>query len=117
MDAIKESVVLWWKSNGQAHRVVLWGGTAFNFGKDLPRLDGYIASTERMRSVAQRDHVDVLISNHASFDNSFAKFAALQSQGGAGANPFVMGTPMVSRALTVMGECAQAAHDRFAIQP
>ena len=29
-----------------------WGGTGFNFGADLPRLDSYITSTERMRKLA-----------------------------------------------------------------
>ena len=27
------------KWRGETHRVVEWGGTGFNFGADLPRLD------------------------------------------------------------------------------
>jgi metallo-beta-lactamase class B len=104
------------KSNGQAHRVVLWGGTAFNFGKDLPRLDNYVASTQRIAGVVKQQGIDVLISNHAGFDGSLRKLDQLRAAPGA-ANPFVMGTPDVLRALTVMGECAAATHDRFALQP
>jgi metallo-beta-lactamase class B len=32
---------------------------------------------------------------------------------GASGNPFVLGTPTVKRALTVMNECAQATRMRF----
>jgi metallo-beta-lactamase class B len=42
--------------------------------------------------------------------------AALRQQPAGAANPFVMGTPTVERALNVMGECAQAQRDRFAMQ-
>jgi metallo-beta-lactamase class B len=42
--------------------------------------------------------------------------AALRQQPAGAANPFVIGTPAVSRALNVMGECAQAQRDRFAMQ-
>jgi metallo-beta-lactamase class B len=105
------------KANGQTHRVLLWGGTAFNFGKDLPRLDSYVASTQRMRTIVQQQNIDVLISNHAGFDGSLKKLDQLRAAPGAAANPFVMGTPNVTRALTVMGECAAATHDRFALQP
>ena len=60
-----------------------------NFGAELPRLDTYIASTERMR-----------------------RLAALRSAP-RGPNPFVLGEPAVERALTVMDECTQAQRDRF----
>src|SRR6185312_12451769 len=52
--------------HGETHR----GGTGFNFGADLPRLDTYIASTERMRKLAAEQHIDVLISNHSGFDQA-----------------------------------------------
>jgi metallo-beta-lactamase class B len=42
--------------------------------------------------------------------------AAMRQQSAGAANPFVMGTPTVERALNVMGECAQAQRDRFAMQ-
>jgi metallo-beta-lactamase class B len=103
--------------NGQRHRVLLWGGTAFNFGKDLPRLDSYVASTERMRTLVRDQGIDVLISNHAGYDNALVKLEKLRAQPDVQPNPFVLGTPTVLRALGVMGECAEAARDRFALQP
>ena len=46
-----------------------------------------------------------------------AKLAALRGNPGGADNPFVMGTPNVVRALQVMGACARAQRDRFAIEP
>jgi metallo-beta-lactamase class B len=97
---------------GETHRVVEWGGTGFNFGADLGRLDAYIASTERMRRLAAEQKIDVLISNHSGFDEAPAKLDTLR-RAPRGPNPFVLGVPTVERALTVMGECAQAQRDRF----
>jgi metallo-beta-lactamase class B len=101
---------------GKPHKVLLWGGTAFNFGKDLGRLDSYIEATERMAALAQRDNIDVLLSNHPGYDGTIAKLQALRTNPG-GENPFVMGTANVVRALHVMGACARAQRDRFAMEP
>jgi metallo-beta-lactamase class B len=97
---------------GETHRVVEWGGTGFNFGADMGRLDAYIASTERMRKLAAEQKIDVLISNHSGFDEAPAKLAALR-KAPRGANPFVLGERAVERALTAMSECARAQRDRF----
>jgi metallo-beta-lactamase class B len=105
-------------AGGQKHRAMLWGGTSFNFGKDLPRLDSYIGSTRRMGKVAEAERIDVLLSNHSGVDSSQDRLAALRQQpsGAAAVNPFVIGTPAVERAMNVMGECAQAQRERFAMQ-
>ena len=100
--------------HGTHHRVLEWGGTGFNFGADFARLDAYIASTDRMQALAQQQKIDVLISNHSSFDEAPAKLARLRAQPNDG-NPFVIGTSAVERALGVMGECARAQRDRFAM--
>lgn len=100
------------RAGGQTHRVVEWGGTGFNFGADMPRLDAYIASTERMRKLAAEQNIDVMISNHSGFDEAPAKLAALR-RAPHGPNPFILGAPTVERALTAMGECAMAQRDRF----
>ena len=43
------------RDGGRVHKAMIWGGTSFNFGRDMVRLDGYIAQTERMRELtAQR---------------------------------------------------------------
>ena len=103
-------------AGGRKHRAMLWGGTGFNFGKDVPRLNSYIDSTRRMGTVTQAERIDVMLSNHSNIDDSQAKLAALRQQPAPAANPFVLGTPTVQRALSVMGECAQAQRDRFAMQ-
>jgi len=103
------------RHGNETHRVMEWGGTAFNFGKDMPRLDSYIAATDRMSTLAEQQKVDVIISNHSGYDGSLEKMAQLREQPGA-SNPFVIGTSGVTRALKTMGECARATRDRFAQQ-
>ncbi|SKA38907.1 metallo-beta-lactamase class B [Enhydrobacter aerosaccus] len=100
---------------GEKHRVLEWGGTGFNFGADFGRLDAYITSTKRLRDLVGQQHIDVLISNHSGVDEAPAKLARLRDPQ-TSADPFVLGTPTVQRALTVMGECAQAQRDRFTLQ-
>lgn len=102
------------KSGGRTHRVLMWGGTSFNFGRDLPRLDAYIAQTERMRQVAARLPVDVLLSNHPGFDGTVAKLAVIRNERPT-ANPFVSSPAVVDRGLRVLGECARAQRARFQI--
>ena len=103
------------RANGRRHRAMVWGGTAFNFGRDLPRLDAYIQATQRLAQVARAQQIDVMLSNHPGYDGTVKKLELLR--GGSGANPFVIGTPAVLRALTVMGECAMAQRDRFLLAP
>jgi len=105
------------RDGGQTHRVLLWGGTSFDFGKNIARLGSYIDSAERMKRAAQVEHIDVLISNHAGVDGALDKLETLRNQTSGDANPFVLGTPRVVRALTVMQECARAERDRFLMQP
>lgn len=106
------------QSGARRWRAVIWGGTGFNFGRDLDRLDAYIRSTERMQQLVRQHQVEVLLSNHPSFDGTVAKLAALRSGAPSeGAHPYVVGTDTVLRALTVAGECARANKLRFLMQP
>ena len=100
---------------GKSHHALLWGGTAFNFGKDLPRLESYINATRRMADVAKERGIDVMISNHPSYDDSIAKMDAMR-RGGMQVHPFVIGNEAVVRSLQVMNSCAQAQRDRFSIR-
>jgi metallo-beta-lactamase class B len=93
------------RSGSEKHRALLWGGTAFNFGRRPERLQAYLDATARTREVAKQQGVDVFISNHSSYDGSIEKLAAVTI---GGSNPFVLGASTVDRALTVMNECAQA---------
>ncbi|MBL0729886.1 MBL fold metallo-hydrolase [Piscinibacter sp. HJYY11] len=95
------------------HRALLWGGTAFNFGKDVPRLQAYHASTEKMRRVVVERNVDVMLSNHPGYDSTVAKLAELKRRAVGGAHPFVGGIGAVDRSLRIMGECSLAQRDRF----
>jgi metallo-beta-lactamase class B len=99
------------------HRVLLWGGTSFNFGRKLDRLDAYIDSVAQTAELVEREKIDVLISNHAGFDGAIEKLERRRVAGPGAPNPFVMGTPAVLRALTVMGECAKAQRDRYLSSP
>lgn len=101
------------RAGSRSHQALLWGGTAFNFGNDVPRLASYAAATDRMRGVAARLPVDVMLSNHPSYDGSIPKLQAIASGSAAAANPFVIGTQAVDRSLQVMGACARAQSERF----
>lgn len=101
-------------AGGRRHRAVVWGGTGFNFGRDLERMDAYIQSTERMKALVKAQGVDVLLSNHPSYDGTGTKLGQVASARASGAgHPYVVGTDAVLRALTVAGECARANRARF----
>jgi metallo-beta-lactamase class B len=102
------------RAGGRSHKALLWGGTSFNFGRDLGRLESYIASSERMRKLTAQLPVEVLLSNHPGWDATVEKIAALRARGG-GAHPFVTGREVVDRSLRVLGECARAQRGRFLI--
>ena len=100
------------RDGGRVHKAMIWGGTSFNFGRDMGRLDGYIAQTERMRRLAAQWGIDVPLSNHPSYDGTVAKLKARASAPN-GANPFVSGQPTVDRAMRVLNTCARAQRARF----
>ena len=87
----------------------------FNFGADIPRMETYGRSTQRMAQVVRAEGIDVMLSNHSRVDGSQGKLARLREAGGTGPNPFVVGEPTVERTLTVMNECSLAQRDRFAL--
>lgn len=106
------------KDGPRTHRAMIWGGTSFNFGRDLVRLDAYIQSTVRMQQLVREHKVDVLLSNHPSYDGTPDKLPALGAARTAGStHPYVVGTDTVLRALTVAGECARANKVRFEMRP
>ncbi len=100
------------RDGGQMHKAMIWGGTSFNFGRDMGRLDGYIAQTERMRELASKWGIDVPLSNHPGFDGTVAKLKA-RANAAPGSNPFVSGQSVVDRAMRVLNTCARAQKTRF----
>jgi metallo-beta-lactamase class B len=101
------------RSDGRSHKVLLWGGTAFNFGKDIPRLESYIAGTDRLARIARQMPIDVLVSNHAIYDGVLDKAKSRAERTPGAPNPFVIGSEAVDRSLQVMGTCGRAQRDRF----
>ena len=100
------------RHEGQVHKAMIWGGTSFNFGRDMGRLDSYIAQTERMRQLSAQWGIDVALSNHPGFDGTVAKLKA-RATAPKGDNPFVSGQPVVDRAMRVLNTCARAQKARF----
>ncbi|WP_273425098.1 MBL fold metallo-hydrolase [Curvibacter lanceolatus] len=100
------------RDKGQKHTAMIWGGTAFNFGRDMARLDSYIAQTERMRQLSAQWGIDVPLSNHPGYDGTVAKLKATAAVP-TGPNPFVSGQPVVDRAMRVLNACARAQKARF----
>jgi metallo-beta-lactamase class B len=93
---------------GQPHRVVDWGGTAYNFGPLPDRLQIYADTTEKYHDIMKRENTDVFLSNHVIFDDAVAKMATLKDRKPGDPNPYVVGQDAVQRFLTILGECALA---------
>jgi len=100
------------RDGGRVHKAMIWGGTSFNFGRDMKRLDGYIEQTERMREISAKWGIDVPLSNHPGYDGTVAKLKA-RATAAPGFNPFVSGQPVVDRAMRVLNTCARAQKTRF----
>lgn len=94
------------KLGAETHLALLWGGTAFNFGRQVARMNAYIESVDRVRDIAKQRGVDVFISNHNTYDEAVAKLSQMDA---GKKNPFVLGVDTAQRALTVMSECAKAS--------
>jgi metallo-beta-lactamase class B len=92
---------------------MIWGGTSFNFGRDMTRLDGYIEQTQRMRQLVVTWGIDVPLSNHPGYDGTVAKLKAKSAAKEEIKNPFVSGQPVVDRAMRVLNACARAQRARF----
>ena len=89
------------------HRVLLWGGTGFNFGPSVERLGSYAASADRLRLLASRRNVDVLVTNHPRSDASAARMDLLRQRVSIAPHPFVIGPARVSAVLGALGTCAR----------
>lgn len=94
---------------GRRHVAAAWGGTAFNFGPDKPRIQTYADSAARFKSIVAEAGADVLFANHTGFDGSKTKIPALARRQPGQPHPYVIGAPVVQRYLTVAHECASAA--------
>lgn len=89
------------------HRVMLWGGTGFNFGPSVERLESYAASADRLRLLAARRNIDVLITNHPRSDASLTRMDLLRRRASGVPHPFVIGQSRVLAVLGALGICAR----------
>jgi metallo-beta-lactamase class B len=97
------------RDGNRRHVVATWGGTLFNFGRNLPRLQSYAQQALRFRGIAQKAGADVLLSNHTQYDGSKTKLPAVAARKPGDRHPYVIGSDLVQRYLTTANECAQAA--------
>ena len=97
------------RDGNATHVVATWGGTAFNFGPNRPRLMSYAQQAERFRDLATKAGADILLSNHTNFDGSKVKLPAVKARTAGQPNPYAIGADGVRRYLTTVGECAKAA--------
>lgn len=103
------SIIMPLKDGAARHVGAEWGGTAFNFAPTAENFTTYANSAERFAAVAMVKGADVILSNHASYDNALLKSAAARNRKPGQPNPFVGGPEYVQRFLIVAGECAKAA--------
>ena len=104
------------RTGGKTYQALMWGGTSFNFGRDLDRLDRYAEAASRMVDLAQKIPFDALLSNHPGWDNTLQKMSALKLNP-QGPHPFLSGQDGVRRSMKVLEECALAQKDRFLMTP
>jgi len=96
------------QDNGETHTAVSWGGTAIWPRTPTEQVQLYIDSAVRFRNMVQTEQADVLIANHLVFDNSREKLAQLSSRQIDEPHPYVVGTDVIARYLTVAENCARA---------
>jgi len=103
------STIIPLRDGNQKHVAAAWGGTLFNFGANRPRLVAYTQSAERFRDIATKAGADVILSNHTAYDGSKTKLPAVLARKPGEKHPYVVGSDVVRRYLTVAHECGQAA--------
>jgi metallo-beta-lactamase class B len=107
-----QSFVFEVKDGGETHKAALWGGTAFNFQPSVERFELYSGSADRFGDIADAADVEVILSNHITYDRSLEKIAALESRGPGDPHPYVVGEDAVLAFLRVMEESADAGEAR-----
>ena len=94
------------RAGSQRHLAALWGGTGLN--ADRPSLEAYVASAKRFSTLVQKARADIILSNHTDWDGSKTHLPLLAKRTQLLPNPYVVGTPVVTRYLKVAEECASA---------
>jgi metallo-beta-lactamase class B len=95
------------RDSGRQHRVMIWGGTALNFGPLPERLSSYAAAVDQMRQIAAQRDVDTFMHTHPNAD-TWQRLEALARRVPGEPHPYVIGRKRVDAVLAKMGECVRA---------
>ncbi|HUK36434.1 MAG TPA: MBL fold metallo-hydrolase [Vicinamibacterales bacterium] len=97
------------KDGRQRHVAGLFGGTILTADRiTTPGLQQYVQSIDHYLDVAKKMNVDVEVQNHALFDLTPDRVAALASRKAGAPHPFVMGTDRYVKFWSIVSECMQA---------
>lgn len=97
------------KEGRQSHVAGLFGGTILTADRiTTPGLQQYVQSIEHYLDVAKRMKVDVEVQNHAIFDMTPERLAALKARKAGAPHPFIVATDRYVAFWSVISECIQA---------
>jgi metallo-beta-lactamase class B len=113
------STVIPIRDGNSRHVAMVWGGTGFNWRSGSSRYiqpntpatywyKNYENSARKMRDVAAKAGVDIILSNHPQYDHSTTRLPMMAKRTAGQPNPYVIGKASVDRFLTVAEECAKA---------
>jgi metallo-beta-lactamase class B len=97
------------KEGRQTHVAGLFGGTILTADRiTTPGLQQYVQSIDHYLDIAKRMKVDIEVQNHAIFDMTPERLAALKARRAGEPHPFLVGTDRYVRFWTIVSECMQA---------
>lgn len=97
------------RDNGRTHTAGLFGGTILDQGRITTEgLDQYLRSIAHYLEAARARNVDVEIQNHALFDDTPGRLAALRTRKPGAPHPFLMRTEAYVNLWTIVSECIRA---------
>jgi metallo-beta-lactamase class B len=97
------------KEGRRTHVAGLFGGTILTADRiTTTGLQQYVQSVAHYLDVAKKMNVDVEVQNHALFDMTPERIAALKARKSGDPNPFVVGTDRYVKFWSIVSECMQA---------
>ena len=96
------------KDGGRPHLAAMWGGVTFNFQRTPEAFRIYINSAQRFSDIISKAPVDVVLSNHPTFDKTLDRIEALKARKPGDAHPFIVGNDGMKRFMQLVSECARA---------
>ncbi|WP_137136165.1 MBL fold metallo-hydrolase [Rhizobium sp. FKY42] len=101
------SIIFPVQDGAETHMVALWGGTGLNFGPNEARMRAYAASASRFRDIAEKQSVDIFMSNHPARDGALESMEQLSARKSGQPHPFVSGRDALG-AFQLLTDCALA---------